>query len=178
MGLSSKAASASNICLKDRNEIDFNDTKNCSLFKSFFSNLAQNLVSKLPPSPNVFTESKVSSYYDDVKFKDLNFEFSETSPEKILNILKGLNPSKATDIDNFSGKFLTDGASILARPISQLCNLSIKLNSFPRSCKIAKAKPLFKKDSKLTLKTTAPFHYSPSYQKLSKGLFMTKHKIF
>ena len=30
MGLPSKAASASNICLKDRNEIVFNDTKNFS----------------------------------------------------------------------------------------------------------------------------------------------------
>ena len=34
--------------------------------KSFFSNRAQNLVSKLSPSPNVFTESKVASYYDDI----------------------------------------------------------------------------------------------------------------
>ena len=84
----------------------FNNTKNCSIFKSFFSNLAQNLVSKVPPSPNVFTESKVASYYDGIKFKVLNFEFSETSPEKILNILKGLNPSKTADIDNISGKFI------------------------------------------------------------------------
>ena len=50
-------------------------------------NLAQNLVSKLPPSPNVFTESKVAFYYDDIKFMDLNFELSEISPKKILNIL-------------------------------------------------------------------------------------------
>ena len=68
----------------------FNDAKNCSIFKSFFSNLAQNLASKLHSSPNVFTESKVGSYYDDIKFKDLNFEFSEAS-EKIPNILEGLN---------------------------------------------------------------------------------------
>ena len=88
MGLPSKAALASNICLKDRNEIVFNDTKNCSILKSFFSNLAQNLVSKLPHSPNVFTESKVASYYDDIKFKVLHFKFSEMSPENILNILK------------------------------------------------------------------------------------------
>ena len=114
MGLPSKAASSSNICLKYRNEIVFNNTKNCSIFKSFFSNLVQNLVSDLPPSPNVFTESKVTSCDDDIKFKDLNFEFSETSPEKILNILKDLNPAKAAGIDNLSGKFLKDGADILA----------------------------------------------------------------
>ena len=106
-------------------------------FQKLLSNLAQNLVSKLPFSTNVFTESKVASSYDDIQFKDLNFEFSETSLEKMLNILKDLNPSKATGIDNLSRKFLKDGADILARPISQLCNLSIKLGSFPRSCKIA-----------------------------------------
>ena len=123
MGLPSKAASASNICLKDRNEIVFNDTKNCSIFKSFFSNHAQNLVSKLPPSPNAFTESKVASHYDDIKFKDLNFEFSETDSEKILNILKGLNPSRAVGIDNLSGNFLKDGADISARPIFKFSTL-------------------------------------------------------
>ena len=91
-------------------------------FQKFLSNLAQYLVSKLPLSPNVFTESKVASYYDDIKLKDLNFEFSETS-EKILTIVEGLNPSKVADIDNLSDKFLKDGADILARLISQLYNL-------------------------------------------------------
>ena len=56
MGLPSKAASASNISLKDNNEIVFNDTKNCSIFESFFSSVAQSLVSKLPPSLNAFTK--------------------------------------------------------------------------------------------------------------------------
>ena len=41
--------------------------------------------------------------------------------------MKGLNPSKTASIDNLSGKFLEDGADILARRISQRCNLSIKL---------------------------------------------------
>ena len=50
-----------------------------------------------------------------LRFKDLNFEFSETSPEIILNILKGLDPTKAADINNLCGKFLKDGAYILAR---------------------------------------------------------------
>ena len=149
MGLPSKAVTALNICLNDKNEIVFNATKNCSIFKNYFSSLAHNMVFKLPLSPNIFTESKIASYYgNNAASKDLNFQLSETSPEKILSILKGLNPSMAAGIDNLSGKFLKDGAHVLARPISQLCNLSIKLNSFPRSCKIAKVKPLFKKGSK------------------------------
>ena len=100
MSLPPKAASASNICcLKNKHETVFDERKNFCFFKNFYSNLAQNLVSKLPPLPNIFTKSKVASYYDNNCFKDFNFQFSETFSEKILNILKCLNPSKATDID-------------------------------------------------------------------------------
>ena len=128
MGLPSKAVTASNICLKDKNEIVFNATKNCSIFKNYFSSLVHNLLSKLPLSPNIFTESKIASYYDNnAVSKDLNFQLSETSTEKIVSILKSLNLSKAPGIDNLSGKFLKDGAHVLAKLISQLCNLSIKL---------------------------------------------------
>ena len=106
MGLPSKAVTASNICLKDKNQIVFNDIKNCSIFKNYFSSLAQKLVSKLPLLPNIFTESKIASYYNNkVVSKDLNFQLLETSPEKLSSILKGLNPSKAAGIDNLSGKF-------------------------------------------------------------------------
>ena len=58
IGLPSKAVTA------DKNEIVFNVTKNCSIFKNYFSSLPHNLVSKLPLSPNIFTESKTASYYD------------------------------------------------------------------------------------------------------------------
>ena len=67
MGLPSKAAPALSFCLKDKNEIVFDETEN-SIFKSLFSSLTQNLVSKLPPSPNVLIESKWASYYDIIKF--------------------------------------------------------------------------------------------------------------
>ena len=70
--------------------------------------------------------------------------------------MKSLNLSKATGIDNLSGKFLKDGANILARLIFQPCNLSVKLNLFPRSSEIVKVKPLFKTGSK-----TDPQNYRP-----------------
>ena len=65
MSLPSKAVTASNIYLKDKNETVFNATENCSIFKNYFSSLAHNLVSKLPLLPNIFTEiSKIASYYN------------------------------------------------------------------------------------------------------------------
>ena len=116
--------------------------------------------------------------------KDLNFQLLEMSPEKISSILKGLNPSKAAGIDNLPGKFLKDSAHVLARPISQLCNLSIKLNSFPRSCKIAQVKPHFKKGSKTDPQNYHPVSLLPLLSKIIERIvhdqtekFLSKNKL-
>ena len=62
--------------------------------------------------------------------------------------MKKIEVTKAAGIDQISGKFLKDVARISAKPISELCNLSMTLGSFLNACKIAKVKPLFKKGSK------------------------------
>ena len=116
--------------------------------------------------------------------KDLNFQLSEMSPEKRLSILKGLNPSKAAGIDDLIDKFLKDGAHVLAQPISQLCNLSIKLHSLPRNCKIAKVKPLFKKGSKTNPQNYRPISLLPLLSKIIERIvhdqteeFLSKNKL-
>ena len=72
--------------------------------------------------------------------------------------MKNAEVTKAAGIDQISGKFLKDGAQILAKPISELCNLSMTIGSSPDACKIAKVKPLFKKSSK-----TDPSNYKVLY---------------
>ena len=62
--------------------------------------------------------------------------------------MKHAEVTKAAGLDQISGKCLKDGARILAKPISELCNHSMALGSFLDACKIAKVKPLFKKGSK------------------------------
>ena len=63
--------------------------------------------------------------------------------------------------DNLSGKFLKDGATILAKPLSQICNLSIKYSTLPNDCKIAKLKPLFKRGSETDPKNYCPISLLP-----------------
>ena len=50
--------------------------------------------------------------------------------------------SEAAGIDNLSGHFLKEGAKVLSKPISDLCNLSLNSETFPDICKVAKLKPL------------------------------------
>ena len=65
--------------------------------------------------------------------------------------MQDIKSSKAAGIDKLSGRFLKDGADILAKPVSSLCNLSIARGVFPSACKVAKLKPLFKKGKKTDL---------------------------
>ena len=84
--------------------------------------------------------------------------FSLTISRKSAQIQK---PTKYySSIDGLSGKFLKNGANnILAKPISKICNLSIKYSIFPTNCQIAKLKPLCKKGSTALQKLSASFNF-------------------
>ena len=76
------------------------------------------------------------------------FTFQVTESSTVLKPLKNVEVNKAASMDNISGRFLKDGADILAIQVTQICNSSVKLPHFPNNCKLAKLKPLYKKGSK------------------------------
>ena len=90
-----------------------------------------------------------------------------------------MNIDKGAGNDNLSGMFSKGGGNILAKPISKICNLSIKYSVSPTDCQVAKLKPLYKKGS-----TTLPRNYRPLsllsrwYQRSLKKWFMIKLKPF
>ena len=115
--------------IESNNALTFDKKTIAKMFKDFFSNLAESLLIKLP---------------------------SITSEEEVFKTIKNINISKAAGINNISGKFLKDGAEILAKPLSEICNLSITSKAFPNACKVAKLKSIFKKGKK-----TDPPNYRP-----------------
>ena len=150
------------------------DTKSiCDIFKDFFANLSSNLVKNLPSPTNIFGMDSIQNYYSHLNLQNKQFFLKPTTKEVVLKLLEEINPSKAVGIDNIGGKFLKDGAPILADPITSLCNLSIRLSKFLRKCKIAKLKPLYKKGSKLEAK-----NYRPISLKFSKKLSIFKLSVF
>ena len=124
-------------------------------FKSFYSNLVGNLLAKLSKPPNRQTIKFFSDYYKKLSLSE-NFKLDSTTEDCLFKLLKNVEVTKTAGIDQISGKFLKDRARILAKPISELCNLSLILRSFSDACKIAKIKSLFKKGSK-----TDPPYYRP-----------------
>ena len=88
-----------------------------------------------------------------------------------MDFLKELKTNKATGIDNLSGRFLKDGSKVLATPIAQICNLSIKLSTVPDECKIAKLKPLYKKGKKTDPNNYRPISLLPVISKILEKVF-------
>ena len=124
-------------------------------FAKFFSNLAESLLKNLPNNPNKFDVNSVHIYYKNIELKD-NFNLNLTTGKKVLEILQFIDISKAVGTDKISGRFLKDGANILAKPIAKTCIISIFSGLFSSDCKIAKLKPLYKKDPKPIMKVLDP----------------------
>ena len=117
-------------------------------FKDFYSNLANDLVKELSNPLNKYGKNAVKKYYEELNLVGKSFSFEPVSHASVLKLLQQVNSSKSAGIDNLTGKFLKEGATVLASPITDLVNLSISLFSFPDDCKIAKLKPLYKKEAK------------------------------
>ena len=61
---------------------------------------------------------------------------------------------------------MRDGAEVLALPLKNLINLSIKLSTFPEECKIAKLKPIFKNGARADPKNYRLISFLPLISKL------------
>ena len=105
-------------------------------------------------------------FYKPLNLEENHFHFTKVSEKTISNFLK-------------------DGSKVLATPIAQTCNLSIKLSAVSDECKIAKLKPLHEKRKKTDPKSYRPISSLPVISKILEKLihnqtmdFVTKKNIF
>ena len=122
--------------------------------------MAENLVSKLPNPSIKYGALSVAQYYSHLG-QTKTFELLPTAKDYILKILRDIDTSKAAGIGRLSGKFLKDGANVLAKPVTDICNLSISLNKFPSAFKLSKVKPIFKKERKTNVSNYRPISLLP-----------------
>ena len=72
--------------------------------------------------------------------------YPHISEEYMHKYLTNLSPNKASGIGNLSGKFLKDGANILALPDSQLCNSLYLYLHFHKIAQLLNLNPSSKKE--------------------------------
>ena len=64
------------------------------------------------------------------------FSLQPTTKDVMLKLLQEIYSANTVGIDNIGDKFLKEGATIFADPITKLCNLSIRLSDFQASAKL------------------------------------------
>ena len=166
--MNTKNGNQSKICLKENGVTQFEPKKNANVFKTFYSELAGNLVKMLPKPPLKFDTFKTMMFYKKLNPNLEKFELVCITEQTIKKLLCCLDVSKAPGMDEISPRFLEDGAEVLAKPICDIINLSIKLSTFPDKCKIAKLTPLFKKGPKTDPKSYRQISLLPLISKLTE----------
>ena len=82
------------------------------------------------------------------------------SEDFIYKELLKLNPTKSTGFDEIPARFIRDGACILKVPICYIVNQSIFIGIVPDDMKVARVKPLYKKNSPLEVGNYRPVSIS------------------
>ena len=77
------------------------------MFKKISSNLANNLVQKLPAAAKKFGNKSLESYYNMFNISPKKLHFQAIQTRYILDLLKNCDINKAAGIDYLSGIFLT-----------------------------------------------------------------------
>ena len=162
LGLPEKRLPWADVGLKVEEDLKFDPFIISELFKKLYSNLGYDLVHKLPAASKKFDIEAIKDFYNDMFELSRNkLNFQTVQPNTISNLLKSCNVNKTAGIDNVSGRLSKYGADVLGIPITQICNLSIKLSYFPKDCKVAKLKPLYKKGTKIDPKNFRPISLLP-----------------
>ena len=150
LGYSSKSKDNSQVVLTVKGEKCFDSTEVADYFNEFYTTVASNLVKDLPPSQGRFsTESETfKSYYREKGVKPNSFKLSPVTTDFVFKELCSLKPNKSTGLDGIPARFLRDGAIAIKDPLTHIINISINSGYVPTDFKIARVKPLFKKNAR------------------------------
>ena len=108
-------------CLEKDKSANFDVKDLAKDFSTYLSNLAINLVSKLPNPSNKYDVLSVAQYYSHLVLTKKT-DLLPTEKDYVLKTLKDINISKAAGIDRLPRRFLKDGADVLAKPVIDICN--------------------------------------------------------
>ena len=148
-GIPKKTVVSNFNAIDDNKSLTYDIKTMSKVFKDFFSNLAKSFLDKLPDPSNKYNLESVFLYYLNFALPEL-FHIKSTSEKKVFKIMENIDISKTSDIDKLPGRFLKDGAKILSKSISEICNLSISQGIFSNACKVAKLKAILGKAKRLT----------------------------
>ena len=96
------------------------------------------------------------NFYKSKNSEGKKFVLKHVTEDFVFKELMHLNTCKSTGLDGIPARFLKDGADFLKLPITWIINSSISENTVPSEMKLARVKPLYKKNSNLEVGNYRP----------------------
>ena len=91
-------------------------------------NLVENLGRKLPNLSNKYGALSIAEYYSHL-WQNKKIDLLQTEKDHTLQILRDIDITTAAGINRLSGRFLTNGSNVPAKPVIDTCNVSITLKT-------------------------------------------------
>ena len=99
LGMQCKVSHQPKIFLRENNLLQFNEKKNANTFKDFYSNLAVDLVNRLPAAKNIFGINLVKEHYTALNIPSDSFKLQLTNKEEVFKTLSNVDPEKACGLN-------------------------------------------------------------------------------
>ena len=136
-------------------------------FNDYFSNVAEETRKKVPHSSKHFT-----NYLKNKNAKTLFL--SPTDTQEVITCISSLNINKSSGPFSIPTRILHLIKNDIAKPLSDIINLSFCTGTFPTKLKIAKVIPVFKKDSLLNCSNYRPISLLSNIDKIFEKLMYTR----
>ena len=142
-------------------------------FNEYFTNLG-------PTLANDIATPLHKSFHDYLTAPSTaNLSFDYVSETNIAKIIDNFPPKTSSGHDNISLKLVKHCKNILVNPITLIINQMFSTNVFPDRLKIAKVKPLFKKDDESSLQNYRPISLLPTISKIfEKSIYLQTYNHF
>ena len=147
-------------------------------FNSYYINVGENLASNIPnsqhPPQHWLRPNNIHT----------SLFFNPCTEAEVIKTICNLKPKTSTGWDDISPKLLRITHAPIVKPLTHILNLSLSQGIVPCKMKMAKVKPIFKKDSIHLMKNYRPISILPAFSKVLERVvhnrlssFLNKNKI-
>ena len=156
--LSNKPANSNTIASITYNSKTYtNDSDIANIFNKHFTNVADKYLSRPRKDSTHLPNMQFLKEFIKGKLPVGNiYKIPLITEHFVMKFISQLDSNKATGKDNISAKILKLSSPIIIKQICDICNHSIRHNTFPADWKIARISPLHKRNS-----TQNPENYRP-----------------
>ena len=129
-------------------------------FNNYFTEIGEKLASAFSNDTNI-PEQPSYNPLDNNQFSFIPIDISITH-----GFLNQINPQKAVGLDSIPAKLIKLAAPVIAAPLTNIINLSLKTATFPDALKSAKVIPVFKKGDTKLCKNYRPISILSTFSKI------------